>query len=229
MHISWVVSLLLFSRSVVSDSLGPHGLQHARLLCSPLSPGVCSDSSPLSWWCSSHSLLSLSLFPFNLSQHQDLFQWISFSHQVAKVLEFHLSISPSNEYPGLVSFRIDWLEILAVQGILKSHHNLKALILWCSTFFVTQFSLINFNFSCSDYLQFVAISLLSSNPWSSFLSVTWNAVSWAWSPKNSHWMKHNSQLWGCEYLLRWQETPALTILCPWALSISFLVCKMSFH
>ena len=142
MPISWVVLLLLmFSHSVMSNSLGPDGLQHARLLCSPL-------SSPLSWWCPSHPLPPPSLFAFNLPQHQDLFQWISFSHQVAKILEFHLSIHPSNEYPGLMSFRIDWFDVFAVRGTLKSlpqPHNLKASILWCLTFFVIQFSLINFN------------------------------------------------------------------------------------
>ena len=64
---------------------------------------------------------------FSLSQHQGLFQGVSASHQVAKVLEF--SISPSNEYPGLISFRIDWFDFLAVQGTVKSllqHHNSKA-------------------------------------------------------------------------------------------------------
>ena len=66
-----------------------------------------------------------------------------------KYWSFIFSISPSNEYPGLISFRIDWFDVLAVQGTLKSlpqHHNLKAsMILWCLTFFVIQFSLINFN------------------------------------------------------------------------------------
>ena len=57
---------------------------------------------------------------FYLSQHQDLFQWVSSSHQVGKVVEFQLDISPSNEYSGLISFRIDWLDLLAVKGTLKS-------------------------------------------------------------------------------------------------------------
>ena len=68
---------------------------------------------------------------FNFSQHQGLFQWVSSSNQVAKVLEF--SISPSNEYSGLISFRIDWFDLLEVQGTLKSllrHHSFKASILW---------------------------------------------------------------------------------------------------
>ena len=65
-------------------------------------------------------------------QHQGLFQWISSSHQVAKVLEFQLQISPSSEYSGLISFRMDWFDLLAVQGTLKSllqHHRSKASIL----------------------------------------------------------------------------------------------------
>ena len=62
----------------------------------------------------------------NLSQHEGLFQWVSSSHQVAKYWSFSFSISPSNEYSGLISFRIDWFDLLAVQGTLKNllqHHN----------------------------------------------------------------------------------------------------------
>ena len=80
---------------------------------------------------SSHPLSSPSPSSFTLSQHQGLFQWVSSSHQAAKVLEFHLH-RQSNEYSGLISFRMDWLDLLAVQGTLKSllqHHNSKALIL----------------------------------------------------------------------------------------------------
>ena len=79
----------------------------------------------------SHSLSSPAPSAFNLSQHQGLFKWVSSSYQVAKVLEFQLHISPSNEYSGLISFRMDWLDLLAVQGTLKSlqHHSSKASIL----------------------------------------------------------------------------------------------------
>ena len=56
----------------------------------------------------------------NLSQHQGLFQWVSSTHQVAKVLGFSFNISPSNEHPGLISFRMDWLDLLAVQGTLNN-------------------------------------------------------------------------------------------------------------
>ena len=89
----------------------------------------------------SHPLSSPSPPAFNFSQHQGLFQWVS-SHQVAKALEFRFSISPSNEYSGLTSSRMDWLELLAVQGILKSlqHHSSKASLLQCSAFLMVQLS-----------------------------------------------------------------------------------------
>ena len=97
----------------------------------------------------SYPLSSPSFTAFNPSQHQGLFQWVSSSNQVAKVLatqprlSFSLSISPSNEYSGLISFRMDWLVLLAIQGTLKSllqHHSSKESSLWCSAFFIVQFS-----------------------------------------------------------------------------------------
>ena len=94
----------------------------------------------------SYPLSSPSPPAFNLSQHQGLFQRVNSLHQVAKVLEFQLqhqsfTISPSNEYSGLISFRIDFFDLLAVQGTLKTllqHHSLKASILWHSAFFIVQ-------------------------------------------------------------------------------------------
>ena len=80
---------------------------------------------------------------FNLSQHQGLFKWVSSSHQVAKYWNFSFNISPSNEHPGLISFRMDWWDLLAVQGTLKSllqHHNSKASILQFSAFLIAQLS-----------------------------------------------------------------------------------------
>ena len=68
----------------------------------------------------SHPLLPPSPPAFNLSQHQDLFKWVSSSHQVAKYWSFSFSISPSNDYSGLIFFRMDWFEPLVVQGTLKS-------------------------------------------------------------------------------------------------------------
>ena len=91
-----------------------------------------------------HPLSSPSPSAFNLSQHQGLFQWVSSSRQVARVLwSFSFNTSPSNGYSGLISFRIDWLDLLAVQETLKSllqHHSLKASILQCSAFFIAQLS-----------------------------------------------------------------------------------------
>ena len=78
-----------------------------------------------------------------LSQHQGLFQWVSSSHQVAKYWSFSFNISPSNEYSGLISLRIDWFDPLAVQRTLKSliqNHSSKALILQHSAFFMVQLS-----------------------------------------------------------------------------------------
>ena len=93
----------------------------------------------------SHPLLSPSPPTFNLSQYQDLFQWVGSSHQVAKYGSFSLNISSSNEYSGLISLRTDWLDLLAVavQGTLKSliqHHSSKTSILWHLAFFIVQLS-----------------------------------------------------------------------------------------
>ena len=91
----------------------------------------------------SHPLSPPSLPVLNLSQHQSLFQWVSFSHQVTKCWSFNFSIWPSYQYSGPISFRIYWFDFLAVQGTLKSllqHHNLKASVLWCSVFFTVHFS-----------------------------------------------------------------------------------------
>ena len=124
-----------FSRSVVSDSLWPHGLQHARLPCSSPTPGAYPNSRPLSQWC--HPTIPSSVIPFS-SRLQSFptsrsFRWVSSLHQVAKVLELQLQHSPSNEYSGLSFFRI------AVQGTLKrllQHHSSKALVLRHSAFFI---------------------------------------------------------------------------------------------
>ena len=77
----------------------------------------------------SHPLSSPSPPAPNFSQHQSLFQWVNSSHEVAKYWSFSFSIIPSKEHPGLISFRLDWLDLLAVQGTLKSllqHHSSKA-------------------------------------------------------------------------------------------------------
>ena len=77
---------------------------------------------------------------FNLSQHQALFKWVSFHIRWPKYWSFSFTTSPSNEYSGLISFRMDWLDLLAVQETFKSlqHHSSKASILWHSAFFLIQ-------------------------------------------------------------------------------------------
>ena len=88
--LNWSISQ--FSHSVVSNSLGLHGLQHARPPCPSPTPGVCLNSCPLCQWCypTISLLLSSSSPALNLSQHHGLFQWVGFLHQMVKVLEFQL-------------------------------------------------------------------------------------------------------------------------------------------
>ena len=129
---------MLFRCSVVSDSLQPLGLQHTGFPAFTISQSLFKLMS-IELVMPSHPLLPPSPSGLNLSQHQILFQWVSSLHQVPKYWRFSFSISPSNEYSGLISFRIDWLDLLVVQGTLQSllqHHNSKASILWCSVFFM---------------------------------------------------------------------------------------------
>ena len=91
----------------------------------------------------SHPLSSPSSYAPNPSQHQGLFQWSTLHMRWPKYWSFSFSIIPSKEIPGLISFRMDWLDLLAVQGTLRSllqHHSSKASILWCSAFFTVQIS-----------------------------------------------------------------------------------------
>ena len=139
------ISLVQFSHSVVFDSLQPHGLQHARPPCPSPTPRAHSNSCLLGRWCyptisSCHSLLRLpSIFP-----SIRVFSKESVLHiRWPKYWSFSFSISPSNGHPGLISFRMDWLDLLAVQGTLKSllqHHSSKASTLQCSAFFIVQLS-----------------------------------------------------------------------------------------
>ena len=132
-----------FSRSVVS--FWPHGLQHARLPCPSPTPGAYSNSC--SSHCDaiqpSHPLLSASPPAFNHSQHQGLFQRDSSLHQVAKVLEFLLQHQSFQLTLRTDFLWMDWLDLLAIQGTLKSllqHHSSKASTLRCSAFFIVQLS-----------------------------------------------------------------------------------------
>ena len=120
-----------FSRSVVSDSLRPHGLQHARLACLSPTPGVYSNWCPLSQWYhptisssvvipSNHLILRCPLLlPPSIFPSIRVFSNESGFHiRWPKYWSFSFSISPFNEYSGLISFKVDWLDLLAVQGTL---------------------------------------------------------------------------------------------------------------
>ena len=132
-----------FCCSVVSDSLQPHESQHARPPCPSPTPGVYSNSCPSSWWChpaisSCRPLLLLPPIPPSIrvfSNESTLcMRW-------PKCWSFSFSISPSNEHPELISFRMDWLDLLAVQGTLKSllqHHSSKASSFQPSAIFTVQ-------------------------------------------------------------------------------------------
>ena len=143
---SYVDSILalLFSCYVVSDSLRSHGLQHTSLSCPSLSFRVCSNSCPLNQSCFSANLIlchPLYLLPAIFPNIRVFSNESAFPIRWPKYWSF--CISPSNKYSGLISFTIDWFDLLAVQGTLMSllqHHNLKASILWHSTFFMVQLS-----------------------------------------------------------------------------------------
>ena len=118
----WSSPLLLSPRSVVSDSLRPHGLQHVRLSCASLSPGACSNSYPESVMPSNHLILChpLLLLPSIFPSIRVFSNESVLCIRQPKHWSFSFSISPSNEYSGLISFRMDWLGLLAVQVTLKS-------------------------------------------------------------------------------------------------------------
>ena len=120
-----------FSCSVMSNCFRPHGLQHARPPCPSPTSGTYSNSCPSSQWC--HPTISSSVVPNKIVL---CIRW-------PKHWSFNFNISPSDEYSGLIAFRTDWLDLLAVQGTLKSllqYHSSKAPILQCSDFFIVQLS-----------------------------------------------------------------------------------------
>ena len=116
-------SSVQFSCSVMSDSLQPHEPQHARPPCPSPNPRVHPNPCPSSWWC--HPIISSSVVPFSSCPQSfpasGSFQMSQlFTSGGQKYWSFSLNISPSNEHPRLVSFRMDWLDLLAVQGTVKS-------------------------------------------------------------------------------------------------------------
>ena len=129
--------MLLFTCSLVSCSLWPHGPQHARLPCHSPSPRSCSNSCPLSRWCRPTILSSvISFSSYIFPSINKVFSNESALHIMwPKYWSFSFSIGPSNKYSELICFRIDWLDLLAVQGTLKSflqHHSSKPSVLWHS-------------------------------------------------------------------------------------------------
>ena len=142
---AWWVSVQ-FSRSVVSDSLRPHESQHVRPRCPSPTPGVHPNPCPLNWLTPSNHLILCrpllllpSIFPsIRVFSNASvlLIKW-------PKYWSFSFSISHSNEYSRMISVRMDWLDLLAVQGTLKSllqHHSSKAPIPQCSVFLIVQLS-----------------------------------------------------------------------------------------
>ena len=124
----------------MSNYLQPHEPQHARPPCPLPIPGVHPNSCPSNYLILCHPLLLLPPIPPRIMVFSNesalLIRW-------PKYWSFSFSISPSNEHPGLISFRMDWLDLLAVQGTLKSflqHHSSKASIFWHSAFFTVQLS-----------------------------------------------------------------------------------------
>ena len=137
------ILLLFFSCSVLSNSLGPHGLQHARLPCPSLSPGVRSNHV---YWVddaiqpSQPSVTSSSCLQSFSASGSFPMRWLFTSG--GQTIGASASVLLKN-ISGLISFRIYWFDVLAVQGTLKSllqHHSSKASILWCSAFFMVQLS-----------------------------------------------------------------------------------------
>ena len=139
-------------------------------------------------------------FAFNLSWYQDLFQWVSSSHQVAKYWSFSFSSHSSNEYLGLIFFRIDWFDLFAIQGTLKTlvqHHNLKASVLQHSNLYGRTLTSIydywrNHSFDCTDFC------------WQS-MSLLFNMLSRfviAFLPRSKH-LLFNS----CSHYLEWFWSP----------------------
>ena len=126
-----VCQLLWFSHSVMSNSLWPHGLQHARLPCPSLSPTDCSNSCPLSQWC--HPAIWSSVVPFSscpqsFSTSGSFPMSPFFSSGGQSIGAYVFGISSSNKYSEMISFRMDWLDLLAAQEILKNllqHYNQK--------------------------------------------------------------------------------------------------------
>ena len=146
-HLHLPHCFIQFSLSVMSYSFRPHGMQHTRPSCLSPAPGVYSNTCSLCQRC--HPTISSSVVPFSSRRRSfpasGSFQMSQFFASGGQSIyqSFSFNISPSNEYSQLISFRMDWLDLLAAQGTLKSllqHHNSKAIILQPLTFFIVQLS-----------------------------------------------------------------------------------------
>ena len=146
-YLAWTLgklpfSSVQFSHSVMTDTLWPHGLQHNRPPCPSPTPGACSNS----WLVmpSNHLILCCPLLLPSIFPSIRVFSNESVLHiRWPNYRSFSFSISLSNEYSGLISFRMDWLDLLVAQGTLKSVlqcHSSKESILQCSAFFIVQLS-----------------------------------------------------------------------------------------
>ena len=140
----WFCWLYQFSsvQLVMSDSLQSHELQHAKPPCPSPIPKPMSIESVMP---SNHLILCrpLLLLPSIFPSIRVFSNYSALHIRWPKYWSFSFNISPTNEHPGLISFRMDWLDLLAVQGTLKSllqHHSSKASVLWCSAFFIVQLS-----------------------------------------------------------------------------------------
>ena len=184
-------------------TLWPHGPQHARPPCPSPTPGVHPNTCPSSPWC--HPAISSSVFPF--SSCPQSFPASVFSNESVlhirwpKYWSFSFSISSSNEYSGLISFWMDWLDLLEVQGTLKSllqHHSSKASILQHSAFFIVQLS--------QSYMTTGKTIVLTK--WTfvgKVMSLLFNMLSWlviTFLPRSKH------------LLISWLQSPSAVILEP---------------
>ena len=178
--VSWL--LLLCSCSVMSDAMWAHGLQHTRLPCPSLSPGVCSN------WCPVPFNHRIFCHPLVLPP-SDLPSISVFSNGSALCIRWQkywsFSISPSNEYSGLISFKIAWFDSLAIPGTFKSllqHHNLKVSVLQLKAFFMVQISHPYWKNHSFDYTDLYWQSDVSSSPVAQAVknpSAMWDI--WIWS------------------------------------------------
>ena len=145
-HLVYLCCCSLFTHSIGSNSLQPHGLQHTRLPYPSQSPGVCSNLRLLNWWC--HPTTLSSVFPFS-----SCLQSFPASGSFPMCWLFasdgqYIGASASGsvlltDIQGLISFRIDWFDLLAIHGTLKSllqHYSSEVSIIWLSAFFMIQLS-----------------------------------------------------------------------------------------